>query len=321
MIPRTMRAIAIDRFGAVDEMQVQTLPVPEPGPGDVLIRLEFAGVGEWDPFEREGGFKEMMPTPPRFPYVLGSEGAGTVTAVGAQVTRFKPDDRVYAMGFLHPRGGFYAEYVAVSENLVSPIPGTLSMEEASAVGGVGITALRGLDDTLSVKAGESVMIFGASGGVGHVAVQLAKRMGARVFAVASGEDGVALVGRLGADAVADGHGDEVLEVAREFAPDGIDVALLTAGGDAADRALLALRKDGRAAYPNGVEPEPKAPDGIPLRTYDGEPDRDIMDRLDRLVEAGPFEVHIARTYLLEEAVEAHRALDEHYLGKIVLQVR
>ena len=102
------------------------------------------------------------------------------------------------------------------------------------------------------------MIFGASGGIGHLAVQLAKRMGARVFAVASGSDGVALVKRLSADAVVDGHKDDIAAAARQFAPDGLDAALITAGGPAADNALTAMRAGGRVAYPNGVEPEPEA---------------------------------------------------------------
>ena len=120
-----------------------------------------------------------------------------------------------------------------------------------------MTALRGLDDTLGLKPDESVMIFGASGGIGHLAVQLAKRMGAQVFAVASGSDGVALVKRLGADAVVDGRKDDIAAAARQFAPNGFDAALITAGGPAADKALSAMRAGGRVAYPNGVEPTPE----------------------------------------------------------------
>src|SRR5688572_10528918 len=135
-----------------------------------------------------------------------------------------------------------------------------------------MTALRGLDDTLKLKSGESVMIFGASGGIGHLAVQLAKRMGARVFAVASGDDGVALCKKLGADAVVDGHKDGVAAAARRFAPDGLDAALLTASGPAADKALTAMRSGGRVAYPNGVEPTPTPPSGVQAKSYDGTPD-------------------------------------------------
>ncbi|HST57540.1 MAG TPA: NADP-dependent oxidoreductase [Longimicrobium sp.] len=315
-----MRAIAIDRFGGVETLTLKTMPIPEIGPEEVLVRLEFAGVGEWDPFEREGGYAQMMGIEPDFPYVLGSEGAGTVAAVGERVSGFAPGDRVYAIGFLNPRGGLYAEYVAIDANLVSPVPGALTTEQAAAVGGVGITALRGLDDTLKIQPGESVMIFGAGGGIGHVAVQLAKRMGARVLAVASGADGVALAERLGADAVVEGRAGDVPAAARAFAPGGLDAALLTAGGEAAETALVALREGGRAAYPTGVQPEPQAPEGVRLDVYNGDPDRDIIDRLNRLIEAGPFDVHVARTFPLEQAADAHRALDGHYLGKLALRI-
>ena len=117
------------------------------------------------------------------------------------------------------------------------------------------------------------MIFGASGGIGHLAVQFAKRMGARVFAVASGSDGVALVKRLGADVVIDGHKDDIVAAARQFAPNGFDAALITAGGPAADKALGAMRPGGRVAYPNGVEPTPEPRSGIEAKAMTGCPTR------------------------------------------------
>jgi NADPH:quinone reductase-like Zn-dependent oxidoreductase len=145
-------------------------------------------------------------------------------------------------------------------------------------------------------------------------------MGARVFAVASGDDGVALAERLGADAVVEGHRGDLAAAARAFAPDGLDAALLTAGGKAAERALELLRDGGRAAYPNGVEPEPKARPGITVKSYDGTPSPDLLKKLNRLIDAGPFEVHVARTFPLDQAAEAHRALDEHFLGKLALRL-
>src|SRR5215467_4952911 len=99
-IPKVMQAAAIDRFGGVDMIKLQTLPVPEVGPDEVLIHVESAGVGVWDPFEREGGFAEMFGTKAKFPYVLGSDGAGTVARVGKDVNRFKKGDLVYALMLL-----------------------------------------------------------------------------------------------------------------------------------------------------------------------------------------------------------------------------
>lgn len=316
----TMQAIALDRFGGPDTLVLRTLPVPEIEPGEVLISVESAGVGEWDPFEREGGYAEMLGSKPKFPYVLGSEGAGTIAKVGEQVNRFKVGDRVYALGFLNPKGGFYAEYAVVNADYASFIPGKLTVEQAGAMGGVGITALRGLDDILGLKRDETVMVFGASGGIGHLAVQLAKRRGARVFAVASGEDGVALVEQLGVDVVVNGRKDDVLAAARKFAPQGLDAALLTAGGEVAEKALQGVRSGGRIAYPNGIQPEPQARRDVRFNGYNGEPDPEIIRRLNLLIESGPFEVHVAQTFPLDKAIEAQLALNEHYLGKLALWI-
>ena len=317
---RRMRAIALDRFGGPETLKVQTVPVPEAGADEILIHVESAGVGAWDPFEREGGFVEVLGQKPKFPYVLGTDGAGTVAAVGENVKELKEGDRVYAAELGNPKGGFYAEYAVVKAENASPIPGELNMDQAAVLPSDALTALKGLEGVLRLQPGESVMIFGASGGIGHLAVQLAKRLGARVFAVASGEDGVNFVKRLGADAVVDGRSDKVLDAAREFAPDGIDAALVTAGGEATNRALSAIRPGGRVAYPNGVMPAPKPPAQAGSDAYDGEGGREAIDRLNELIEAGPFEVHVHRIFPLEEAAQAQAALDEHHLGKIALRV-
>jgi NADPH:quinone reductase-like Zn-dependent oxidoreductase len=308
-LPRDMRAAVIDRFGDLDTLRVATLPLPPLGRNDVLLRVEAAGVGVWDPFEREGGFAQLMGTTPSFPYVLGSEGAGTIAAVGEAVTRFKPGERAYAVQLATSRG-FYAEYAVAPAERVSRVPGRLSTEQAAALAVDGLTALKGLQ-LLNLRPGETLAIFGAGGGLGHLALQLAKRMGARVLAAASGDDGVALARRLGADQAVDGR--------REGLARGYDAALLTAGGEAAQRVVDGLRDGGRAAYPHGVEPEPRARAGIQVDAYDGDFDAERMETLNRLVESGPFEVHVAATFPLEQVKEAQRSLDRHYLGKLALR--
>jgi NADPH:quinone reductase-like Zn-dependent oxidoreductase len=312
----TMHAAAIDEFGG--PITPHMLPVPQPGPGEILIRIEAAGVGVWDPFEREGGFAKMMGTKPKFPYVLGSEGAGTVTEVGSQTRGFRKGDHVYAIALANPKGGFYAEYAAVSADHASLIPRSLEVEQAGVMAVDGMTALIGLDDVLGLKAGESILIFGASGGIGHLAVQLAKRMGARVLAVASGSDGVKLVKGLGADLVLDGHQDDIIAAARKFAPGGLDCILLTAGGGKAEQALQALAEGGRVAHPNGVESVPQARRGIQIQSYDGMPKADTIAKLNRLIEKAPFSVYVAQTFSLDQADRAHQALEKHHLGKIAL---
>src|SRR5580765_3379151 len=248
-VNKMMKTVAIDRFGGLNEMKIRELPVPELDANEILVRVEAAGVGGWDPAEREGGFAKEFNMPPKFPIILGSDGAGTVEAVGEKVSHFKKGDRVYGISFLSPKGGFYAEHVVMKETNAARIPGKLSATQAGAMAVDVLTAYSGLETTLHLKSGESVLIFGASGGIGHMAVQLAKRMGARVLAVASGQDGVALVKRLGADKVIDGYSEDIAAAARAFAPKGIDAVLLTAGGEGAEKSLTTLRSGGRVAYP------------------------------------------------------------------------
>ena len=317
---QTMRAVTLDKFGGPESLKIQNIPIPQIEANEVLIRVEAAGVGAWDPFEREGRFVELVGIKPTFPYVLGTDGAGTIAAVGKDINRFKKGDRVYAAELANPKGGFYAQYAAVKADNASLIPGDLTIEQAAVLPTDGFTALMGLEKALDLTSGESLMVFGASGGIGHLALQLAKRLGAKVFAIASGNDGVQLVKKLGADSAVDGREGNVLNAAKEFAPNGIDAALVTAGGDRTDRALSAIRRGGRIAYPHGVMPEPTAPDGVAIEAYDGEGGRAIIERLNALIDSGPFEVHVGRTFGLEEAAQAHKALDEHHLGKIALRI-
>jgi NADPH2:quinone reductase len=313
-VPAKMTAAAIDRFGGPEVLHTATLPVPRPERGQVLIRLDVAGIGVWDPWAREGGLE----TEADFPRVIGNDGAGVVVAVGADVTRFKVGDAVYAFSM---DGGFYAEYVAVDEDNVAPIPPGLRPDEAGALGADGITALCGLQDQLRLAAGQTLTVFGASGGIGHLAVQLAKRMGARVLAIASGPDGVELVRRLGADAAVDGRKDDVEQAARALAPDGFDAALVLVSGRGLTEALSAVKKGGRVAYPNGVEPPPEVPAGVEALAYDGTPDRVAFERLNALIGTAPFHVELGRTYPLDEASTAHREIEQHHLGKLALRVR
>jgi NADPH:quinone reductase-like Zn-dependent oxidoreductase len=315
----TMKAAAIDRFGGPDELTLHTLSIPNIGPDEVLIRVDTAGVGAWDPWVREGEFAKMRGEKPLFPYVLGAEGSGTIVELGKRVKRFREGDKVYGYNALSTKNGFYAEYTVLKADEIAPLPQGLSLEAGGAMPADAITALCGLE-ILSLQPGEDIVIFGASGGIGHLAVQLAKRMGARVFAVASGEDGVALVRTLGADAAVDGHGGEVGKAARLFAPEGIDAALVTASGDGLADALDALRSGSRLAYPRGVEPEPRPRTGVTVHAYDGQATPELFERLNRWIEAEPFTVCVANSYSLSRAAVAHRALDQHHLGKLALKV-
>ena len=147
---KTMRAAAIDRFGGPSVLKIHTLPIPKNSAQEVLIQIDTAGVGIWDVKARASKYLERE----EFPMIFGSDGSGTVAAVGSQVRRLKEGDRVYAYSYDNPKGGFYAEYVAVAASKVAPIPGTLDMLQAGGVPTIGLTALQGVDDTLEIKPGE-----------------------------------------------------------------------------------------------------------------------------------------------------------------------
>lgn len=318
-IPKIMRVAAIDRFGGPEVLSIHSLPVPVPDAREVLIAMDTAGVGGWDADMREGWSPSGHT---RFPLVLGTDGSGIVAAAGSRIRRLKVGDRVYAYSFDNPKGGFYAEYVAVLAGRVAHIPKRLNLEEAGAIPTTGLTALQGIDDALHIKRGENVIMHGAAGGVGTLAVQFAKLRGARLLATASGEDGLALVRRLGADATVDGRHGDIKVTARSFAPDGVDAVLALAGGKALTQCLDALRRGGRLAYPNGVEPEPRKRHGIEIISYDAVAGVREFQRLGRAVEEAKLQVPIAGVYPLADAARAHERLAAgHVLGKIVLRIR
>jgi NADPH:quinone reductase len=318
-IPKTMRAAALDRFGGPEVLTIHELPVPEVGPGEILIAVHTAGVGGWDA-DMRGGWSPGG-RKPRFPLVLGSDGSGVVVARGSRVRRFEIGDRVYAFVWDSPKGGFYADYVVAPATEAAHAPRGLSMTHAGAMPVTGLTALQGIDDTLHLRKGEALIIHGASGGVGTMAVQFAKRRGARVFATASGDDGVALVRRLGADAAVDYHGDfdDVVEAAREFAIAGYD-AVYALAGKGLPQLLDLLVKGGRLAYPNGITPAPRKRRGLHIEEYNASSGVRALERLGRAVDAAHLQVPIAAEYPLAEAAEAHRRIAKgHVLGKIVLR--
>jgi NADPH:quinone reductase-like Zn-dependent oxidoreductase len=319
-IPAAMRAAAMDRYGGPDVLTVQALPVPELDPSEVLIAIHTAGVGSWDAEMRDGWWPASKR--PAFPLVLGTDGSGTIAAVGSRVRRFAPGEVVYAYSFANPKGGFYAEYVAVGAENVGRLPETLSLKEAGAIPTTGLTALQGIDDALQVKRGEAVVIHGASGGVGSLALQFAKLRGARVLATASGQDGIALVRRLGADAAADARRDDLRDAALQFAPDGVDAVLALAGGESLARLLDGVGHGGRVAFPTGVEPAPRKRRGVSVQSYDATPGAREFERLGRAVDAARLKVPIAASFGLDQAARAHQRLAEgHVLGKVVLRVR
>ena len=315
-----MRAAAMDHVGPASVLKIHELPLPKIGARDVLIAVDTAGVGSWEPEQRSGewGVDDAV-----FPLVLGSDGSGTVVARGPRVRRLRVGDRVYAYSFdLEKKNGFDAEFVAAPEPNVSRIPRGLDMLHAGASPAVALTALQGIEDALHIQRGDHVVIVGASGNVGMLAVQFAKGRGAHVLGVASGRDGTAFVRRLGADVAIDGKRADITQVLDDFAPDGVDAVLALVGGKVLTACINAVRPGGRVAYPNGVYPTPRKRRGIKLTSYDAKMGVKESERLNRAIDRSQIVVPIAKQFPLEKAAEAHRRVEKgHLLGRVVLRVQ
>jgi NADPH:quinone reductase-like Zn-dependent oxidoreductase len=314
-----MKAAALDQFGPPSVLTRHEVPVPRPGPQEVLIAIDTAGIGSWDASIRDGSWRK--PGRPRFPLVPGVDGSGIVVAKGARVRRLRLGDRVYAHEFGNRQGGFYAEFAVARAEHVGRVPRGLDLREAGAVAAVGLTALQGID-ALELRPRQTVLIFGASGAVGTMAVQFAVQRGARVIATASGAAPARLVRKLGAHHVIDARRAASTEQLRKLAPDGLDGVLALAGGRELERCLDFMRPKGRVVHPNGIEPVPVKRPTFGLRAFDAVANPREFDKLNRHLGSGRIRVPVAASYPLGKADQAHRRLDrEHVLGRMVLRVR
>ena len=314
-----MKAAAVDRFGPPSALTLHEVPVPSPGPHEVLIAIHAAGIGSWDASIRDGSWRR--PGRSRFPLVPGVDGAGIVVAKGARVRRIQLGDRVYAYEFGNRQGGFYAEFAVVDAEHVARVPKRLDLRDAGAVAATGLTALQGIN-ALDLRPGQTVLIFGASGAVGTMAVQFAAQRGAHVIATASGAAPALLVRKLGAHRVIDARRTESIDRLRTFAPDGLDGVLALAGGNELERCLDFVRPRGRVVHPNGIEPVPMERLTFRVRTFDAVASPREFDKLNRYLRNGKVRVPIAASYPLGKAAQAHQRLDRaHLLGRMVLQVR
>lgn len=317
-VPETMTAAAIDRFGPPDVLTPHTLPVPKVGQTEIVISLHAAGVGIWDAKIRDGTW---APEGVEFPLVLGTDGAGIVAAKGPRAQGFEVGDRVWGYSYMNPKGGFYADYVVVEANHVGHVPLQLDLVHTGMSVVTALTALQGLDDHLHVRRTERVLIFGASGAVGTFAVQLAKWRGAFVIATARDKDAQELVRQLGADAVIDPQTPSGLARLEQLAPHDIDAVLALTGGVELERCLDHVRRGGRVAYPDGVEPRPAHRAGLDVIAYDAVPGPREYERLAHAFLDAHLRAVISAEFPLERAADAHRRLEQgHVLGRIGLLI-
>jgi NADPH:quinone reductase-like Zn-dependent oxidoreductase len=308
-----VKAVQIHRYGGPEVLSYEDAPKPEPGPGELLLRVHAAGVNPIDWKIREGHYKLLMRFP--LPTVLGWDVSGVVEALGAGVTGFRRGDQVFARPDIK-RGGTYAEYVAIRASDAARKPESIDHVHAAAVPLAGLTAWQALFDKAGLREGQRVLVHAAAGGVGHLAVQLAKWKGAFVAGTASGRN-AALVRSLGADQVVD-YTRERFEDA--VAP--VDVILDSLGGEVGRRSWKVLKRGGTLVSLLDIA----APLKGALRFKRGrflliKPSADQLGFIAGLIDAGKVKSLVENVFPLAEARRAHELSQSGRVrGKIVLQV-
>ena len=313
-VPSIMRAFAIDRFG--ESGTVRELATPEIGADEFLVRVRAAGVNPLDWKIRDGrrSFGDL-----RFPYVLGQDAAGEIVQVGSNAKQFSLGDEVYGSFWL---AGTYADYVRVTNSAwVARKPATVDFAHAAALPIPGLTAL-GAVNILALKGGETILVVGATGGVGSYIVQLAASRGARVIATAR-EDAQAHIRKLGATEVIDHTRSDVVVTVKATHPDGIDALVdVVSERENLERVAQTLRKGGRLATTLHVADEASfASRGIQATNVDVRGGTQELNELARLVDSGTLIIPLDRTFPLEAAAQAlAESKVGHVRGKIVLAV-
>ncbi|HEY1349659.1 MAG TPA: NADP-dependent oxidoreductase [Ktedonobacteraceae bacterium] len=313
-----MKAIQIHTFGGPEVLHYEEIARPVPQAGEVLVQVRAAGVNPVDWGSRSYPLPTTTGAPQaRFPYILGWDLAGTVVASGAEVTRFAPGAAVYGMPRFPGAARAYSEYTAVPAADLARKPEGLTWEQAAALPMAALAAWQALFEVAALQEGETVFIPGAAGGVGHLAVQLAKSRGARVIAATSTRN-LAFVQDLGADIVLD-YTHQTLETSLEQ----IDVVLDTMGEDLLRQACRSLRPGGRIASliraHGELGTQLAAEAGACYRFLLVHPASDVLTSLARLCENGQLRVVVEAAFPLRQAAVAHRLSQQgHVRGKLVL---
>ncbi len=329
-----MKAAYIQRVGPPESIVYADLPTPHPKADQALVKMAAVDVNPIDTYIRSGAV--AMPLP--MPFVVGCDLAGVVESVGPGVTRFKPGDRVWCsnQGLLG-RQGTFAEYSAINEQWLYPLPTGVRNEDAAAVALVGITAHLGLVRDAQLRTGETLFVNGGSGGVGSMVVQMAKAIGARVITTAGSDAKAQRCRELGADEALNYKTDDIAARVKQFSPGGIDVYWETLREPNFEQAIGWLAPRGRMILMAGREARPLFPVGpfyvkgcsllgFAMFNATADEQRTAADDINRLLVSGQLQANIDRVMPLSEAAAAHRLQEENTIhasgalsGKIVLK--
>ena len=312
---RRMHAVYYTEFGGTEVLKTGELDMPAIGEGEVLVKIKAAAINPVDAAVRKGLLSSFIPC--RFPVIPGWDVAGVVEERGFSARRFAAGDEVYAYA-RRPvvQWGTFAEYIVLPESYLALRPKNLSFEEVAGIPLVGLTAYQSLFDAGNLQQGQTVLMLGASGGVGSLGIQLAKATGAQVIGVAS-EKNHAYMKKLGADATIDYKGVNVGEAVKRIAQDGVDLIFDCAGGETLQQSLSALKPAGKVvSILNRGEGLDK---NIQFQYVFVEPNATELAQLCQLAEVGKLQVPVSERYSLENAAQAFEQIETHHTtGKIVI---
>jgi NADPH:quinone reductase-like Zn-dependent oxidoreductase len=306
-----MRIIVQNETGPSTAMKITERKSPKPGIGEVVVKMEAAGINPVDLKVRAGAF-ELIGKPP---FTVGWDISGTIIAIGEGVTNFAPGDAVFGMPAFPAQAACYAEEVAVKANHMVKRPPTFSALEAGAVPLAGLTAWQALITHGKLKSGQTVLIHGAGGGVGHLAIQIAKAHGAKVIATASATK-TGFVSDLGADVIIDYAKEDFVKVAGM-----VDLVLDAFGGDHASRSLDCVAPGCTVVCiigPSEGSAEKARREGKNLIKMLVEPDAIGLAAIAKLTTTNKLRVHIAKSFALADAARAHDYLETKPCGKVIL---
>ncbi len=311
--PEKMKAIVLHEYGGLDKLRFEEAPRREPKEDEVLIRVLAASVNPVDAGIRSGKMAKYFHT--TLPLIPGMDAAGVIEKVGAKISKFKAGDPVYAFFTLKEEGG-YAQFAVAKELEVSRKPEPLTFEQAAAVPAAGSTAWQALVDEGKLDYGQTVLIHGGSGGVGHMAIQIAKARGAHVIATASTANQDFLK-QLGVDQAIDYTTTKFEDVAKD-----VDLVLDAVGGDTLTRSYGVVKKGGIIiSIAGNLDDSALKAHGIRGVSISAAPETDTFDQLTRLIEAKKLTPLVSKTFPLEEAAKAQEQIQtRHTRGKIVLQI-
>ncbi len=311
-----MKAVQINRYGGADVLEIKNIPAPTPKAEQVLVEVRAAGINPFDTKLLSGAYQKMIPL--QFPVTYGGDFAGVITAVATGVKDFKVGDKVYGTAIVLSGGsGAYAEYASASVAKIAVKPRQFSFEEAAALPVAGISAMQAIAEHFKLQKGQKILIHGGAGGIGHMAIQLAKTVGAHVITTVSGDD-FEFVKGLGADEVIDYKTQKFEELVHD-----IDAVFDTVGGETTHKSFHVLKHGGVLVSMLGVADAEHAKEhGITAIGQQTQTDTAHLQHLAEIVDNGNLKVHIDKTVPLDQVKDAYTHLASgHPRGKVVIKVK